>query len=248
MSSTIMKEVVTQLRAAGFEAAAYEYPGYISVGKRSYGTANGNWGWNDEDGNGGETDLGGDCAQPDLIVDEIIKIENQRYGAPDPDEEVFLEEVAAHLRTDASIDAEVAHTGGGIYCIDVKFNGGVMLRFGTSDVSWGADVYVNGDFLDGKSINTIRKINFKDASASAVDVMEAAMAFEREQWHDVANLGIEKQEGQIDKVAGLGIEEFWTVVAANFPEVSTGDFPPDLTMEFKNTAIRIIRQWLKHNR
>jgi len=247
MNSTIMKEVVTQLRAAGF-GATYEYPGYIALGERSYGTANGNWGWSDEDGNGAETDLPGNCAQPDLIVAQIIKIENQRDGAPDPNEEAFLEEVAAHLRTDASLDAETVHTGGGIYCIDVKFNGGVMLRFGTSDVNWGADVYVNGDFLEGRSINTTKEIDFDDASSAAVNVMEIAMAFEKEQWEEVARIGLDKQKEQISVAAKDAIEEFWTVVAAKFPEVSTGDFPPDLTHEFYGTAVRMIIHWLKFNR
>lgn len=44
--------VVTCLGKMGI-IAYVEYPLYISVGKRSYGTVNGPWGWNDEEGNGG---------------------------------------------------------------------------------------------------------------------------------------------------------------------------------------------------
>ena len=37
-----LKLVVEFLRTSGYDATV-EYPGYIAIGKRSYGTANGNW-------------------------------------------------------------------------------------------------------------------------------------------------------------------------------------------------------------
>lgn len=179
----IMKEVVKQLREVGFEAAAYEYPGYISIGKRSYGTANGSWGWNDEDGNGGETDLGGECAQPDLIVAEIVKIERHqlRIAAEEINDKTFLDQVAAELNMILPEPVNVQHTGGGIFCIVIVPAKRVELYFGTSAENWGCDIYVDDEFIDGESINSPFAIDYKMPHQAAQQIAKILRNFQRDQ-------------------------------------------------------------------
>lgn len=79
MSETIQK-VADRLR--DFDVpASYEYPGFVLIGEvldwsgtTSFGTANGKWGWTDEDGNGGESEIPGDSTDVEKIVDWILTV------------------------------------------------------------------------------------------------------------------------------------------------------------------------------
>lgn len=60
----VMHQVVAILRNRNIKASV-EYPGFISIGDKSFGTVNETWGWNAEDG----TDDGGDFEIPSESTD-----------------------------------------------------------------------------------------------------------------------------------------------------------------------------------
>jgi hypothetical protein len=68
--------VVADLRVLNFEAT-FEFPGYIKLdfgeAHFCFGTANGTWGWNDEDGNGGDLEVGPD-APVAYVVEAIVEL------------------------------------------------------------------------------------------------------------------------------------------------------------------------------
>jgi len=40
---------------------------------------------------------------------------------------------------------------------------------------------------------------------------------------------------------------FWATIADKFPEVKTGDFPPDATIEFSEACRLAVNRWLMFN-
>ena len=52
---------------------------------------------------------------------------------------------------------------------------------------------------------------------------------------------------QIDKVSEKALLAFWEVVAKEFPEVKSGDFPPDATFRQTDNAEASISTWLEYN-
>lgn len=58
--------------------ANVEHPGYISVGKISFGTANPKWGWSDEDGNSGEFEIDSHSQDAQVIADAILETMRER--------------------------------------------------------------------------------------------------------------------------------------------------------------------------
>lgn len=52
---------------------------------------------------------------------------------------------------------------------------------------------------------------------------------------------------QIQQVVKDAQEAFWGAVAAGFPEVTTGDFPPDATFRFEDACRDTIKTWLEIN-
>jgi hypothetical protein len=76
----LMKQVVAKLN--GMDVKAYfEYPGYIGVtkdeGEVAFGTADGDWGWNDPMGGGGKLGLSGKESNADLIAKRIAAVVRQ---------------------------------------------------------------------------------------------------------------------------------------------------------------------------
>ncbi|PRZ45354.1 hypothetical protein [Paraburkholderia fungorum] len=57
----------------------------------------------------------------------------------------------------------------------------------------------------------------------------------------------EQMEKRIEEVAELATEDFWARVASRFPEVKTGDFPPDAHLALKTATEQAIRVWLTFN-
>jgi hypothetical protein len=41
--------------------------------------------------------------------------------------------------------------------------------------------------------------------------------------------------------------EFWAVIAKEFPEVTTGDYPPDATMQFDGECLQAVTKWIEFN-
>ena len=67
------------------------------------------------------------------------------------DDTVFMAQVARCLNEhDPAFNAQVWHTGGGIFCINVDVPGrNVVMCWGTADTTWGADVTdIEGDVID----------------------------------------------------------------------------------------------------
>jgi len=52
---------------------------------------------------------------------------------------------------------------------------------------------------------------------------------------------------ELVKVATEAQAAFWRVVAERFPDVETGDFPPDTTMQFDTDCKRAVAWWLSTN-
>lgn len=245
VTHSIMKEVVTQLREAGFDAASYEYPGYISIGKRSYGTANGNWGWNDEDGNGGETLVTGTCTHPETIVAEIARIERHQNEVDSAvvDDKTYLDSVAACLNPMVEYPLDVVHTGGGIFCIVIKPAPRVELYFGTSDSHWGCDIYVDEDFAD-ESINTPFVIDFSNPQQAANVITKIVVNFRRDQMGAIlAKADKRKNEKQAERDFQQAMETFrdaagdllqkWEQLPAgsNFQDGKATHYPFDMSFD-----------------
>jgi len=52
---------------------------------------------------------------------------------------------------------------------------------------------------------------------------------------------------KLDDAAEKASSAFWDAIASCFPEVTTGDYPPDLTYEFEKGGKRAIAWWLTYN-
>lgn len=252
----ILKLVVNFLRVSGYEATV-EYPGYIAIGKRSYGTANGNWGWNDEDGNGGETDLTGQCMQSDLIATEILKIERYFEGAVTKaygSDEEYLDDVSRHLAEVRDIASSVIQTGGGIYNLSIKMDERVELHFGTCGDHWGADVYVDDEFIDGASLNTPFAID-EDRPKNAANVIAKIVEnFKRDSMkiivdnldkkarREAADRGFREAVSQFHASA-IFLNRMWDSLPAEseYREIPCKDYP--FNESFEEVAYKI-GQWL----
>lgn len=60
-------------------------------------------------------------------------------------------------------------------------------------------------------------------------------------------VGIGPDAHQLGEALKAAQEAFWGVVAARFPEVKTGDFPPDATFRFEDASRAAIDTWLAFN-
>lgn len=61
-----------------------------------------------------------------------------------------LEEAMRALQATGE-NAELHHTGGGIYCVYVRVNDRVWTWWGTSDDVWGCDIYEGNEYVDSYS-------------------------------------------------------------------------------------------------
>jgi hypothetical protein len=88
----------------------------------------------------------------------------------------WFNEIARRLLDEAGLDATVEQMGGGILNIVITV-GNVDLRFGTANETWGADVYRDGEFVDGEYIET-HVLIVADVEESALTIMNAVAKFE----------------------------------------------------------------------
>jgi len=51
-----------------------------------------------------------------------------------------------------------------------------------------------------------------------------------------------------DEVAENAQLAFWAEVARSYPEIKTGDFPPDATFEFNEACRLAVKRWLIWNK
>jgi hypothetical protein len=90
----------------------------------------------------------------------------------------IMPKIIDHLRVDAGFqNVSISETGGGILCIDIPC-GRYLLRFGTANETWGADVYLDDEFLEGQGIDTTCLTTEEDASEVARVLMMAAQQFD----------------------------------------------------------------------
>ena len=62
------------------------------------------------------------------------------------------------------------------------------------------------------------------------------------------NEGISNEiESRIEGIARDAQDDFWEVVSENFPEVTSGDFPPDASFVFDDACEKAIGVWLDWN-
>jgi hypothetical protein len=51
--------------------------------------------------------------------------------------------------------AELHHTGGGIYCIRLPVRGDEWVYWGTSDEVWGCDIYKGSYYIDSRDLDGV---------------------------------------------------------------------------------------------
>jgi hypothetical protein len=80
----LLNQIVDELKSLGLEAFN-EYPGYVAVGNLHFGTANVDWGWNNEDGGlAGELYISGECRNARKIA---VAIYNTVFDLLPPEEQ-----------------------------------------------------------------------------------------------------------------------------------------------------------------
>lgn len=60
----------------------------------------------------------------------------------------------------------------------------------------------------------------------------------------MANVTLEER---IKKAVNDADSAFWSEIVKHFPEVLTGDFAPDETIQFNNAQELAVKRWLKNN-
>lgn len=54
-------------------------------------------------------------------------------------------------------------------------------------------------------------------------------------------------EKRVEEAAEEASMAFWSAVADQFPEIKTGDLPPDAADDFRRAARAVIERWLEVN-
>ncbi len=54
------------------------------------------------------------------------------------------------------------------------------------------------------------------------------------------------KEERIKEAAVKAQNMFWDIVAEEFPEITTGDFPPDATFKFDKACEDAIKTWVEY--
>ncbi len=58
---------------------------------------------------------------------------------------------------------------------------------------------------------------------------------------------MDNKEQRISETLREASERFWAVVAKNFPEAKSGDFPPEMDLQLEMLMEKSIRAWLDFN-
>jgi len=53
---------------------------------------------------------------------------------------------------------------------------------------------------------------------------------------------------KVDEVTEKAQDAFWKVVAENYPEVKTGDLPPEAVLDFEEASQNAVKAWLRWNK
>jgi hypothetical protein len=97
------------------------------------------------------------------------------------DSQEYFDAVASELKK-LGLDASTQSYGGGIVCVDVLLTTYLheqwTLVYGTANDTWGADVYLNGEFQDGKYVETDEKIT-QNPTADAEIIFRSVLKFQQ---------------------------------------------------------------------
>jgi len=83
------------------------------------------------------------------------------------DDLAIIDQVTLALQSRGE-NAELEHTGGGIYCIRVPIRDEEWMYWGTSDEVWGCDIYKGENYLDSAYLDGV--------PVSAANIPQAADA------------------------------------------------------------------------
>lgn len=61
-------------------------------------------------------------------------------------------------------------------------------------------------------------------------------------------LNEESTEKSFEDIIEEADDAFWAVIAASYPEIKSGDFSPEATLEFQQAQIKAVRTWLDLNK
>jgi hypothetical protein len=61
------------------------------------------------------------------------------------------------------------------------------------------------------------------------------------------NETVEYSDERIEKAVRIADDVFWGAIATEFPEITSGDFPPDAHIAFQNAQIKAVKLWLDIN-
>jgi len=66
---------------------------------------------------------------------------------------------------------------------------------------------------------------------------------------DIGNLDPSPSEmrGRLQDIVNDGLNAFWEVVAEAYPECNTGDLGPTATMDFLQSALKVVTTWRDNN-
>ena len=53
---------------------------------------------------------------------------------------------------------------------------------------------------------------------------------------------------EMKNVTATAMQNFWHSVAEEFSDIKTGDFPPDLTIEFESICQKMVKHWVEINK
>lgn len=51
-----------------------------------------------------------------------------------------------------------------------------------------------------------------------------------------------------ERATEAALQAFWDVIAVQFPDIPTGDLPPDLDFEFTICARKAVSEWIRINK
>ena len=61
---------------------------------------------------------------------------------------------------------------------------------------------------------------------------------------DYTRIWKQVKDTRLDEAVDKALIDFWARIAAEFPEVKTGDYPPDLAFAFETECKRAVGWWL----
>lgn len=100
---------------------------------------------------------------------------------------------------------------------------------------------------DGDGDEEIEELSSSCDVNEVIDAAKAALAADAEKLWQETKAFQEQVDERIEAATKEGIEAFFAIVAKAFPEVSTGDFPPDALAALHSDCRDAVSLWLQWN-